>query len=70
MKERLETLNRALHHVCELMECYSALKGETDFATLISDYKYAALVGLQVEIFTHVRKLEKRDDGTSGTALH
>lgn len=61
MKERRRTLDQALDHVCELMECYRTLKGETDFAQLISDYKYAALVGLQIEIFDEIRKLEKEN---------
>lgn len=52
------------------MECYRALKGERDFAKLISDDKYAALVGLQVEIFEEIRKLERQNHGTAEDSLH
>lgn len=69
MKERLVTLNQALHHVCELMECYRALKGKPEFAKLISDDKYAALVCLQIEIFDEIRTLEKQNYGTAENPL-
>lgn len=57
-QQRLETLNKALDHTCKLMDCYRILKGETEFAPLIGDYRYAALVAIQIETFDEIRKLE------------
>lgn len=57
-KTELEKHGGALHHVCELMDYYKERLGKSDFAELIGDYKYAALVAMQTEIFSSIRTLE------------
>lgn len=57
-EQRLRVLHEALDHTCKLMDCYRMLTGETEFATLICNYRYAALVAIQVETFDEIRKLE------------
>lgn len=62
MEQELKTLKNMLNLVCELMEHYSTLKGETDFGKLIADERYAALVSIQLETFSKITRLEEQNN--------